>query len=324
MIIWEFCKKIAVIVLSFGYLVASIFGGNGFDSILRYKHTIKTIDCYTNTLKDAVPQTDVYKYIKNHFESELPEGKTVKKAIVIGYDGCRADMLAKIDGEHPSAIQTILDEGGNAFLTYCGGKNFPYWNTQASSTAPGWCSMMTGVWADKHGVTDNAIVKSDEYPTLMLSLVENKTIDSSAFYVSWGGHFSDDDATYISEKNYIEQNKINAEYICSNDDSGTKERTLNNLKKADCSDFIFSIFEYPDHVGHGAGFSPYNEEYPAAFYDAEETGTEILNTIKARPTYDTEDWLIIITADHGGSTLGHGFVTIQERMTFVVANKDVR
>jgi len=318
-----FFRSIGVYIVAIGYLVGSIFMGNGFDSVLRYKHTIKTIDCYENTLKEAVPQTEMYRFISEHFESDLPAGKTEKKAIVIGYDGCRADMLSIIDDEHPSAIKTVLDEGGNAFLTYCGGRNFPDWNSQATSTAPGWCSMLTGVWADKNLVSDNDIVKSDEYPTLLLSLVEDKTIDASAFYVSWGGHFSGDDATYVSEKNYIEKNGINANYVCASGDEGTRENVLADINKADCSDFIFSIFEYPDHVGHGSGFSPYNEEYPAAFYDAEQTGVDILNAIKSRPTYATEDWLIIITADHGGSTYGHGGTSIMERMTFVVANKDV-
>ena len=43
----------------------------------------------------------------------------------------------------------------------------------------------------------------------------------------------------------------------------------------------------------------------------------IIDAIEARPEYGTEDWLIIITTDHGGINKGHGFITIQERMTFI-------
>lgn len=321
--ILAFFRSFAVIVAAFGYLVCSIFMGNGFDSTLRYKNRVSKISFYSNTIEDAVPQTEMYNYIKDHFTSELPEGKTVKKAIVIGYDGCRADMLSLVGDENPSAIQMVLEDGGNSFLTYCGGRNFPDWNSQDTSTAPGWCSILTGEWADKTGVDANSVVKSDKYPSLLLSLVEDKTIDNSAFYVSWSGHFSDDDATYSAEKKYIENNNINANYLCADDDNGTRANTLAELAKADCADFIFSIFEYTDHIGHSYGFSPYNEEYPEAFYEAEQTGVDILNAIKARPTYDTEDWLIIITSDHGGSTLGHGGPTIMERMTFIVTNKDL-
>ena len=45
---------------------------------------------------------------------------------------------------------------------------------------------------------------------------------------------------------------------------------------------------------------------------------ESINAIKARPTYETEDWLIIITSDHGGIKRNHGKESIQERMTFAV------
>ena len=318
-----FFEKIIVFIVSGAYLICSIFMGNGFDSIIRYKNTVKDVSAYTNTIKTAVPQTEIYDAVKGHFESQLPAGKTQKKAIVIGYDGCRADCLSLINDEHPSAIGALLEDGGFAAITYCGGKNFPLMNNQATSTAPGWCSMLTGVWADKHGITDNSIVKSMEYPTLLTSLVEGKVIDDSAFYVSWGGHFTDSNSTYFEEKNYIEEKGLDVSFLRANDDAGTFANTVADLKKADCSDFIFSIFEYPDHTGHDEGFSLYNDEYPAAFYEAEETGLQVINAIKSRPAYNTEDWLIIITSDHGGSTFGHGGMSIQERITFAVSNKEI-
>lgn len=319
-----FFHRIAVTIVTFGYLFCGLFSGSGFDSILHYRSAVKNIPVYSNTIKEAVPQTEMYRFIEEHFESELPAGKTVKKAIVIGYDGCRADVLQHLDNEHDSAIQALLAEkDGNAFLSYCGGVNYPLINTQATSTAPGWCSMLTGAWADKHGVTDNDVVKNPEYRTLLTTLVEDGIIDESSFYVSWGGHFSGDNATYIEEKTYCEKNNLKVNFLRAGDDDGTKANTLNDLKKADCADFIFSIFEYTDHVGHDVTFSPYNKDYTQAFYDAEATGLEVINTIKARPTYDTEDWLILITSDHGGSTFGHGGMTIMERMTFVVSNKDI-
>ena len=49
---------------------------------------------------------------------------------------------------------------------------------------------------------------------------------------------------------------------------------------------------------------------------------EAINEIKNRETYAEEDWLIIITSDHGGIRTNHGKESIQERMTFAVINKD--
>jgi len=48
---------------------------------------------YENTVETAYPQTDLYGIIEEHFKSELPEGKTEKKVVIIGYDGCRAVRL---------------------------------------------------------------------------------------------------------------------------------------------------------------------------------------------------------------------------------------
>lgn len=315
--------RFATLIVSVFFLVCGIFTGEGYDSLLRYRNTIKKIDCYENTLETAIPQTDIYKIIQSHFDSDLPEGKTVKKAIVIGYDGGRADALSLMNDEKPSAIGALLNDGGHALLAYCGGTNFPDWHTQATSTAPGWCDILTGVWGDVSGVVDNGIVKSSDTPSLFTSLIEDGDADSTAFFVSWKGHFTNEDSTYIAEKKYAEEKNLNVLYSLSDDDDGTKAAVLNNVKGENCADFVFAIFEYPDHIGHDKGFSIYNKYYPNAFYDAEATGLEVINTIKARSTYAQEDWLILIASDHGGNALGHGNSSIMERMTFVVSNKDI-
>ena len=106
-------------------------------------------------------------------------------------------------------------------------------------------------------------------------------------------------------------------------DAGTKRNIISDLKKKDCTDFIFSTLEYTDHQGHNTGFGPTNPKYVSAFRDAESTGVDIIDTIKARSTYDTEDWLILITTDHGGFGTGHGGPSIEERITFIVSNKEI-
>ena len=75
---------------------------------------------------------------------------------------------------------------------------------------------------------------------------------------------------------------------------------------------------HTDHAGHDTGFSINNPDYIKAFDDIETDGRDIIDAIESRETYDTEDWLIIITSDHGGYNTGHGMLTIQERMTFII------
>lgn len=323
-------KKIIIAVISIALVIAitvsSIvlynkrYAFDKNDTEAFYKENIADIE-YENTIETAIPQTALYDVIKNHFTSELPEGKAEKKAIIIGFDGCRADVL-KLAKEENSVINALLKDGASINLTYCGGVNYPRVNTQDTSTAPGWCSVLTGQWADIHGITGNDITKSLDTKTLMTTLTEEGIIDSASFITKWAGHFSRKDATYLLEKEYCEENNLNVAFNKCDDDEASHKLTLEEVSKEDCADFIFVIYEPTDSTGHGKGFSYNNPEYQEAFIKADSYGYEALSAIKARESYNTEDWLIIVTSDHGGIQTKHGDESIQERMTFAVMNTD--
>ncbi len=323
-------KKIIIIALALilvGGIIASAilipkmeYAKDSGDTEELFRQNVASVG-YENTIETAIPQTELYDIIKAHFDSSLADGKTEKKAIIIGYDGCRADVLKEMRDEK-SAISSMLHDGASINLAYCGGVNYPTTNTQDTSTAPGWCSILTGVWADKHGVNANGITKSLEYKTLLTTLVEDEIIDSSTFITKWKGHFDRKNATYNDEKAYCEENNLNVSFNRCKDDVASHEYTLNEVKKTDCADFIFVIYEPTDSTGHGYGFTINNPRYKEAFKTADQYGLETIDAIKARETYDTEDWLIIITSDHGGIGTDHGGASIQERMTFIIANKE--
>ena len=312
-------QKIISVILIIPALLG-IYSEDKDDTNELYNENISKVE-YENTVENAIPQTELYNIINDHFSSPLPEGKTVKKALIIGYDGCRADAL-KFATENNSGVKKMLDNGASINLTYCGGVNYPEVNTQDTSTAPGWCSILTGQWADKTGITGNGITKSLEYKTILTSLTENGIIDSASFVTSWDGHFATDNATYNLEKQYCEENNLNVNFsLCSND-TNSANAVIADLKNEDCSDFIFAIYEGTDHAGHGFGFSTNNPIYWVGFRINDVLAYRTLNAIEARDTYETEDWLIIITSDHGGYTTSHGHESIQERMTFIVTNKE--
>lgn len=324
-------KKILIIALAIilvGGIIASAilipkmeYAKDSGDTEELFRQNVALVG-YENTIETAVPQTELYNIIKTHFDSPLADGKTEKKAVIIGYDGCRADVLTKmVDGK--SAVDTLLDDGASINLSYCGGVNYPAENTQDTSTAPGWCSILTGVWASEHGITANGITKSLEYKTLLTTLIEESKIDSSSFITKWKGHFDRKNATYNEEKDYCEENNLNVSFNRLKNDEASHEYTLNEVSKKDCADFIFVIYEPTDSTGHNYGFTINNPRYKEAFNTADQYGFETINAIKQRATYDTEDWLIIITSDHGGIGTDHGGASIQERMTFIVANKEI-
>lgn len=317
-------KKKILIVLAVILVIAAVVVGLNYkpyakdpaDTEELYKQNISAVE-YKNSIETAIPQTELYNTIKYHFNAPLEKGKTEKKAIILGYDGCRADILAEID-EANSGIKALVNDGAELSLTYCGGVNYPEKNTQDTSTAPGWCSILTGVWADVHGITGNDITKKTDPKTLLTSLVENKLADSSVFITKWKGHFSRKNATYLDEMAYCADNNLPVNFTLSGGDDDSHKIALEEIGKADCSDFIFVIYEPTDGTGHGNGFSFNNPKYKEAFKTEDAYALEAINAIKARETYETEDWLIIITADHGGIGKGHGGDSIQERMTFSV------
>lgn len=293
------------------------------DTEEKYSRAVTSSEIFENDFDSAIPQTEIYNIVRNHFSSPLAEGKTEKKCVVIGFDGTRPDILSQYKDHTMSGINELLSEDGHAVLGYCGGVQWPQENTQMTSTAPGWCSILTGCWADVHGIYKNYVPKSLDTKTLFLTLIEDNLVDSTKFCVSWNGHFNNENCTYYPEKQYAEQNNINATYLDATDDNGTLKNVTSDLSSADCTDFLFCIFEQCDHVGHQTNFTPDNFGYVNAFKNDDEYAYNIIDTIKARETYNTEDWLIVITTDHGGYGDEHGGATKQERFTFIVANKEI-
>ncbi len=287
------------------------------DTETLYRENIAAVD-YENTVETAIPQTDIYTLIDGHFRSPLAQGKTEKKAILIGYDGCRADILTEIQ-KGASGIEALTSGGAELKLAYCGGVNYPEKNTQDTSTAPGWCSILTGKWADVHGITGNDITKTMDTKTLFTSLTEDKIIDSASFITRWAGHFDRKNATYLAEKDYCEQNKLPVSFVKCDDDEASFNYTVEEIGKDNCTDFIFSILEPTDSTGHNKGFTHNNPAYAEAFRLEDSYAKQLIDAVKSRSTFAEEEWLIIITSDHGGIKTNHGKESIQERMTFVVA-----
>lgn len=323
-------KKKLIITVVAVVLALALIGAGIYFYIMRfstdkndteefYRQNVSAVS-YENTIEAAYPQTDLYDIIDRHFRSELSEGKTEKKVAVIGYDGCRADILN--EKQDNGAINYLLSKGASINLTYCGGVNYPEKNIQATSTAPGWCSILTGVWADEHGITGNGITKELEPKTLMTSLIEEKVIDSAAFITKWDGHFTDNDATYNTEKAYCEEKGIDVDFNLRDGKADVHTGAMEEVTSDSCADFVFAIYEDTDSAGHNYGFTYNNPKYKEAFATQEAYGYELIKTIEARETYDSEDWLIIVTSDHGGIKTGHGGESIQERMTFVVMNRE--
>lgn len=76
------------------------------------------------------------------------------KVLILGLDGCRSSALLAANTPN---IDTLLNHATYSFDALT---QYPTWS------GPGWSSMLTGVWEEKHGVLDNSFLGSNynNYP----------------------------------------------------------------------------------------------------------------------------------------------------------------
>jgi arylsulfatase A-like enzyme len=66
-------------------------------------------------------------------------------------------------------------------------------------------------------------------------------------------------------------------------------------------DVLFLHFDEVDRAGHRHGYSPDVQEYVEAIERIDGYVGNIVGALAARPSYSGEDWLVMLTTDHGGS-----------------------
>jgi len=315
-------KKLGAALLGGSLAVTAFIGVWGFvkpDPVLK---TLGRMDIYENSVEDALPQGLVHGIVLEHFSMERIDGKT-PKCLIVGYDGARADALVNI-AEGESGILALKAAGGGVYQAYTGGDG----NKQDTSTAPGWTTMLTGHWAEEpggagHGVVSNGVNKTLEPGLIFTQILEQRLAKGTSFIVSWGGHFVGENASYAADMAYCGEKGLNAAWFTMSDDAETLAQALGEIEADDCADMVMCILEHCDHTGHASGFENKNPDYVKAFRDSDREALALIDAVKARAEYDSEDWLIVIASDHGGDGTGHGGQAASCRQVFIALNKPI-
>lgn len=287
----------------------------------RKKVYIKYVDesgVFCNSISSAIPQTVVANAVRAHME----RGGKTKKAAIIGFDGARADGIVPvvksnydkyINHAKYSALEDLKSHGG-IFLSYTGGDRTC---KQETSTPQGWAAMITGEWAKVTGVYSPCdVLKNTDTVLTEYAKKGKKTVFKSA----WPVHF---EVTYKEEIRKAGENNLSVQFnqIEDNDDILTEEM-IKSVTTDNC-DISFCIFELPDHTGHETkmGFWNHNPQYLKAITQCDKNAYKIIKAIEGRETYNDEDWLIIISSDHGGHLTTHGRQFYSDKIIFIAANK---
>ncbi len=254
----------------------------------------------------------------------------IKKTVFIIVDGISDDVLKEINTPHLDEIAEV-----GAFLpAYVGGEAGGYSETPTIS-AVGYNSLLTGVWANKHNVWGNGIeVPNYHYWTVFRYFKEQYPSKTTAIYSTW----LDNRTKLIGEKKEATGNLImdyhfddfeNDTIHFPHDEATTYIRDIDNLVadeaarhiKEKSPDLSWVYLQFTDNMGHGFGDHP-------RFYESIRTMDDqvgrIWSAVKYREENFNEEWMIVITTDHGRDEetgKHHGGQSERERSTWIVVNK---
>ncbi len=181
-----------------------------------------------------------------------------------------------------------------------------------SNDATTWASQLTGVYAEKHEIMDSSFIANTGlnntqanipyFPTIFHQVNTVNPALTSLAVTSWDP-LSEGLFTYANER------------IVVSSDEEAKNTVINELES---SDFALNVVGFRGVLNAGLqnGFSKENSGYVEALNTVDGYIGEVLTAIEQRETYEEEEWLVIVSSNHGGIETTYGGSSEPERNTF--------
>ncbi|MFT6872525.1 MAG: putative AlkP superfamily pyrophosphatase or phosphodiesterase [Roseivirga sp.] len=252
-----------------------------------------------------------------------------RKIVFILLDGIPADVL---EATNTPYLDEIAGESGYT-RAYVGGEKDSATQSPTIS-AVGYNSLLTGVWANKHNVWGNSIKAPNyDYWSIFRVAKEYDPELKLAIFSTWL-----DNRTKLIGEGLPETGNLKMDYAFDGFELDTvrfphdEERqyilNIDEMVATETADYIASdaphiswvYLEYTDDMGHRYGDSP---QMTKAVELADAQVGRIWKSIQAREQAHNEEWLIVITTDHGRTAAngkGHGGQSDRERTTWMVTN----
>jgi arylsulfatase A-like enzyme len=229
--------------------------------------------------------------------------------LVIGIDGVRVDVLAKTETPFIDSLIAAGAFAGDARTS------------RHTVSGPGWSSMLIGVWPEKHGVYGNEFSANryDIYPDFLTRL---ETVDprfGTYAVVDWPPLGTPADGGPLLSPAVDRIDVFDGEALGYAVADSLSVRAAAEVLAFTDIDAAFVYLGNVDVVGHAAGsLSP---EYGAAIARADRQAAQLVAALARRRTAYREDWLILLSTDHGRTDGGgHGGESDVETRIFVVAS----
>ena len=251
-----------------------------------------------------------------------------KKVVLVILDGIPASILEKVATPN---LDSISASGGYA-RAWLGGQKGGYSETPTIS-AVGYNSLLTGTWVNKHNVKDNNIqFPNYHYWTIFRHFKENYPDRKTAIYSTWL-----DNRTKLLGEGLPETGNLLLDFHFDGFELDTVKfphdslsRYIHEIDKLVASkaaeeirnhspDLSWVYLQYTDDIGHRYGNSPKME---AAVQEADRQLGEIWKAIREREGLHKEEFLLIVTTDHGRAEGGfhHGGQSEEEREIWIASN----
>lgn len=251
------------------------------------------------------------------------------KAVFVILDGIPADVIEKLN---PETLAEIAREGGYT-RAHVGGRKGEY-NETPTISAPGYISLLTSTWGNKHNVWDNEIDAPNYsyWNIFRIAEVVHPPLQTAVFS-TWL-----DNRTKLIGEGLAQAGSIKLDYTFDGLEYDTvrypHEKDASHIRDIDEAvaeeaakhiknfgpDLSWVYLEFTDDMGHHFGDSP---QFYEAIKNADAQVKKIWKSIKAREKIFDEDWLLIITTDHGRDVNGgknHGGQSDRERITWITTN----
>jgi len=260
-----------------------------------------------------------------------PTPAKIPKAIFIIVDGIPADVLERTDTPHMDEIA-----GSSGYTrSYVGGEIGGPSETPTVS-APGYSSVITGTWGNKHNVYDNdvedpnyqywdifRIAKADDpslHTAIFSTWLENRTRLVGDGLPEAGGNKLDYHFDGFENDTERFPHDMFRTYIRDIDELVSSE--VARYVEAHGPDLSWVYLEFTDDVGHAFGDSP-QQTQAVSIMDG--NIGRIWGAVQKRQEEHDEDWLVVLTTDHGRDAAtgkDHGGQTERERTTWIVTNSN--
>lgn len=242
------------------------------------------------------------------------DGTTHGKVLVVGMDGLRHDRLTRRQANAP-VLHALMAAGahGTSLLPYGRPEDGPSAGPAYTDSGPGWSSVLTGVWPDRHGVTGNDFLGADytRYPDFLSRAATARPGLRTAAVVSWP-ELVDRGVLGAAIGRRVRHDGESDGYERA--DRRVADTAVHWLTEDD-PDLVFVYFGATDEAGHSTG--PLSPAYDDALLAQDAHLGRLLAAIAARPAH--EHWTVLVTTDHGHlDTGGHGGDTRAEREVFVI------